>query len=324
MIARLEKIVPKTLLLLSVLALAACGGNDGSSSTSSTATAMNNGGSKVFLQGQVADGYLDKALVFLDRNGNKVADPDEPQTNTGPGGHFKLLVLATDADQYPVLAQVVPGQTFDEDTGNRLTNPMTLEAPVGQYQFISPMTTLVKNALDKTPGLTPAQAQLQVQAAFSLGGQVPLNSDYIAAEQSSDPQQAAEALRLHVTAQTAAAIMSALQTDISANLGGTIPATRTAAVQALLTDIAMTNANKITTALEPTAANPAPTPQEAAAGILAGIDPTTLDESLLALYQQRPDQQNPLWGANPPPTTPSCPTARQPRPRAAEARAPIN
>lgn len=308
---QIKTFIPKILLLAGVLALSACGGGGSSTTSSSTADALSNGGTKTFLQGQVADGYLDKAVVFLDLNGNKVLDSGEPVTNTGPGGRFKLQVPAADADKYAVVAQIVPGQTYDEDSGSRLTEPLTLEAPVGQYQFITPLTTLEKNAMDKTPGLTAAQAQTQVQSAFGLGSQIPLNTDYIAAEQSTDTQQAAAAVKMHQTAQTVAAVMTSVEADITANLGGTIPATRTTAVQALVTDVALNNATQIANALQTGSTS---TPQSVANQVLSGVDATSFDDSTLTLYQQRLDEQNAVWDVTPPQITVKSPTAGQPAP----------
>lgn len=313
MTAQVKNTVLRILLLAGILALAACSGNTSSTTSTPTAEALSSGSSKIFLQGQVADGYLQKAEVFLDLNGNKVLDPGEPETATGPDGRFKLLVQQADADSHPVVVQVVPGQTLDQDSGNRETDPMTLEAPVGQFQFISPLTTLVKNALDKTPGLTVAQAEAQVRTAFGLGTQVPLSADYIAAEQSNDPQQAAAATKMHQTAQVVADLMTTLEQDIAANLG-TIPASRTTAVQALVTDIAMKKAGQIANALQTAAGSTAPAPQDVATKVLSDIDPTTLTDSLLALYQLRLDQQNPVWDVTPPQITVQSPTSGQPAP----------
>ena len=120
MTAQMKSFIPKALLLTGILALSACGGGgSGTSNSSSSADAMSNGGSKTFLAGQVADGYLDKAVVFLDLNGNKVLDAGEPETNTGPGGHFKLQGQAADADTYAVGAQIHPGHTLHDDSRPR-------------------------------------------------------------------------------------------------------------------------------------------------------------------------------------------------------------
>jgi hypothetical protein len=312
MTAQIKSLIPKILLLAGVLALSACGGGSGGSTPSSSPSngSLNN----TVLQGQVTDGYLEKAVVFLDLNGNKVLDPGEPQTTTGADGRYNLQVAAADADQYPVVAQIVPGQTVDEDTGAVLNSPLTLEAPIGQAQIISPLTTLAKNAMDKTPGLTPDQATFQVRAAFGLSALVPLSSDYVAAQQSSNSQQATAATRLHNTAQAIAAIMTKLETDIAANLGGAIPAESAAAAQALLTDLVMSNATQITTALQPTSTDPTVSVQAATNQVLTSIDTSTLNSSKLTLYQKRLKQKHAVWDVTPPQITVQSPAAGQPAP----------
>lgn len=68
------------LMLLGALFIAGCSGS-GSTPTSTTQ-----------LKGNVADGYLENALVFLDKDGDYQLDEGEPSTTTDANGAYTLNV----------------------------------------------------------------------------------------------------------------------------------------------------------------------------------------------------------------------------------------
>src|SRR6056297_2716990 len=102
-----------------ILLLTACegggGGSDTSSATSTPTTTSEPTAST--LSGTVADGYLQGARVFLDRNGNRVYDSGEPMTMSATGGAFTLSINPGEEQRYPVVVEVIAGVTIDEDDG---------------------------------------------------------------------------------------------------------------------------------------------------------------------------------------------------------------
>lgn len=117
-----------------------CGGGGGD-------TSGNNNDSTV--SGTVADGYLEGATVFLDKNDNGMIDVDlqEPTAITTKGGKFTLHASKSDIAKYPLVVSV-PATAIDEDTNMSVGNKYTLSAPNGET-FISPVSTLVKDYMDK-------------------------------------------------------------------------------------------------------------------------------------------------------------------------------
>jgi len=105
----------------------------------------------------VLDGYVEGALIYLDANGNGVADPSE---NTGlktdARGRFSGTVLGDGA--------LIAVGGINTDTG--LANSLTLAAPSGS-SVISPLTTVVHQVM-KASGVDMAQAGASVNKALGL------------------------------------------------------------------------------------------------------------------------------------------------------------
>ncbi len=292
---------------LSILLLSACGGGGGGGDTSGSKTADTSGGSASLttLSGTVADGYLRGARVFLDRNANRLYDNGEPSTTSTAGGAYSLEVNPGEGDLYPVVAEVIAGQTVDEDTGLTVTDSYRLEAPKGKWQFISPLTKLVKDIREKNPSYTELQAVLQVRSELGISDNVSVFEDYLAhatgGVEATDPQLAAEYSRAHKAARVVAALLGSLQTDIEQNLGGQIAENEQAAVAYMITDKIQEQAALIKQALE----NERNTAQVADVATLittttAAIDPAELNADLLTVYDQRIDQNLPTWDMKPP------------------------
>lgn len=90
---------------LAAAALAGCGGSGGvGSQPAATQTAIS---------GKAADGYLYRAEVFLDLNGNYRLDSGEPFAITDSDGAFTLLVTPGDEALYPVVVRAVASNTYD-------------------------------------------------------------------------------------------------------------------------------------------------------------------------------------------------------------------
>ena len=137
-------------------------------------------GQTVSLSGVVADGYLRGAEVFLDKNGTYQWDGTEPRAMTGPGGSYTLPVSADDAGKYPVVVRAIAGSTVDEDTGQTVQNSYVMSAPAGAGSFVSPMSTLVREKMAATPGMTMTQAMTQLRSQLNLSAGTNVLGDYMA------------------------------------------------------------------------------------------------------------------------------------------------
>ncbi|WP_373433555.1 hypothetical protein ACEO96_15205 [Vibrio anguillarum] len=168
----------KTLLAVSLAGIiTGCGGSDGDSGSNTSE-----------LQAQIIDGYLVNAEVYVDRNGNKVADEDEKlEGTTNTEGYISLA--ESDKD-YVLIARAVAGQTFDTDKGGTITASFELSAPAGAM-VLNPYTTLAVIE-DKT--IDEVASDLNINSALISG-------DYIKAKSGID---ADEAKKVHLVARSLA------------------------------------------------------------------------------------------------------------------------
>lgn len=299
---------------LALLMLTACGGGGGGDAPSGSKTADTGGAAVSTLSGTVADGYLRGARVFLDRNTNRMYDNGEPTAMSTAGGVYSLEVNPGDGDLYPVVAEVLAGQTVDEDTGLTVAKAYLLEAPKGRWKFISPLTRMVKIAREKNPSFSELQAVLKVRSDFGIDDNVSLFEDYLAngtgGAQVTDVALGAEYSRAHKAAQVVAALMGSLQSDIEQNLGGQIVETEQAAVAYMISDKIEAQAETIKQALD----------DERNLDLIAdvadlitttdaAIDPAALDVNLLAEYDQRIEQDLPTWDMRAPELLSKTPSA---------------
>lgn len=288
-----------------LLVLSACGGGGGGDAPSSTKTADTSETAVTTLSGKVADGYLRGARVFLDRNGNRIYDNGEPTALSSAGGNFSLDVNPDEGDLYPVVAQVVAGQTVDEDSGLTVTEDYLLEAPKGRWAFISPLTKMVKTVQEQNPSYTELQAVLKVRSELGIDDNVSLFEDYIAkgtgGNEVTDPQLAKEYSRTHKAARVVAALLGDLQADIKQNLGGQIADDEQAAVAYMISDKVLEQAPVVKQALDGERNNVQVADVDTLIGTTSGaIDSTELDADLLILYDQRISQDLPFWDMTPP------------------------
>lgn len=110
------------------ITLAGCG--DGSLTTGSGGSGtiiagVGTGGTGVIksslTESSAATGLIG-AVVFLDKNGNMLPDPDEPTAVTDQDGVYQLTSDAAEASSYPVLIQAVAGKTILKATGQVVTD----------------------------------------------------------------------------------------------------------------------------------------------------------------------------------------------------------
>ncbi len=188
--------------------------------------------------GQVLDGYLSNALVWIDVNNNRRLDVDaegvplEPSTRTGAQGRFTFSKEALEAAEitrpraYPLMMHALAGETIDEDQGVALDRSFFLAMPAipqEVYPLVTPFTTLLKLERDQAnfdaaklaydEYTLPTEAQLRTNLELDhnsvrnkLGLARNLWVDYLTPQ---DP-------RMHRYAQ---ALVRALQDYIAANGG---------------------------------------------------------------------------------------------------------
>lgn len=293
----------KLSVCFSVLILAACSSGDGGDSNSTSRAVDSDSlptGTETTLSGVVADGYLRDARVFLDRNGNRIYDNGEPTAQSGAGGYYSFDVNPGEGDLYPVVVEVVAGQTVDEDTGIPVTEGYLMESPPGHWGFVSPLTTLVKIERDKNPTLSEQQAVLNVCSQLGVADAVPVFSDYLDTQTITGPL-AEEYSRTHKAAQVIADLMGRLRTDILLNLGGQIAVEEQVLVAYIISDQILAQAEMIKQALDDERNLGVPIETTTlVSSVNAEINTDTLDAGLLVFYQQRIDQGLDYWDMQPP------------------------
>ena len=181
-------------LLISGFCLVSCIGKSSESSSSQQGTQQESSPETTTVTGVVADGYLYKARVCVDLNRNKKCDckdegGNEPCAYTDENGKYTLQITE-EQKKYPIVAEVIAGETIDKDTGQKVDKGYVLEAPapedvkeeMGKNEVpVTPLTTLVKQQIDLTPGLTLKDAETKVKAKLGLTEEnASLIDDYVA------------------------------------------------------------------------------------------------------------------------------------------------
>lgn len=127
--------------LSTTMILTACGGGGGDSPPTTTTSTIE----LTTLSGVVADGYIQGAIVCVDKNANLLCDTSEITTTTNNKGEYRLKdVNSLDATNFPVIALVPVGAIDQDDPAHAISQPYTLTTPIGKHAFISPLTSLVK------------------------------------------------------------------------------------------------------------------------------------------------------------------------------------
>lgn len=186
---------------LSLGILAGCGG--GGSSTPKTSTSVS---------GAVADGYLAGATVFMDKNSNYQLDAGEPTAMTDANGAYTLIIDSADMGKYPIVAMAIKGQTIDKDTNQPVANSFMLSMPATAMSgtvssnFISPMSTLIREKMAANPSMTLNEVLTQLRNQMNLPFGMNMMADYVAGSQSG--ANMAQYQAMHATAQQMAGLMA--------------------------------------------------------------------------------------------------------------------
>lgn len=195
-----------TLLFAGIIA--GCGG--GSSTPTST--------SPTSVSGTVADGYLYKATVFLDKNANYQLDTGEPSTITDQNGAYTLNMDPADVGQYPIVALATAGVTIDmDDPTQPIPNSYLLCIPKTAISgtvsnCISPLSSQLREMLE-TGLYTMEQAkdQLRTQLGLSVGTDVLAN--YMTNQNNANYQA------MHTAARNMAALMGSQAAQVMTSDG---------------------------------------------------------------------------------------------------------
>ena len=188
----LKRVLAAT-VALAMGSIAGCSGGSGSTPS-------------VAISGVVADGYLRGAEVFLDKNGNYQWDAGEPKTTSGASGVYTLNVASADFGKYSIVSRAVAGSTVDEDTGQTVQSSYVMSAPAGVTAFVSPMSSLVREKMTATPGMTMAEAMTQLRNQLNMPSDVDMLADYVTGSQSGQHQAHFQTMR--ATARQMAALMA--------------------------------------------------------------------------------------------------------------------
>jgi hypothetical protein len=158
----------------------------GTSGDSTTIAGVGTGGTGT-VSGKVADGYLVNAKVFLDKNANYLLDVGEPSATTDANGAYTLNIQLADVGRYPIVAQATKGVTIDKDTNLPVENSFVLSmhkdsvSNMASNNFISPLTSLLREAMETGIYSTMQQAMDALRTKMGLPAGTNLMSDYIAA-----------------------------------------------------------------------------------------------------------------------------------------------
>jgi DNA-binding protein Fis len=136
------------------------------------------------VSGQAIDGYLESALVCLDKNANNNCDAGEPMSITDIEGNYNLDgITASDKEKYAILVKAILGQTKDsDDNGTTIKNAFFLKAPASDASVVSPLTTMVQNKLENDPTLTVDTAIQDLKKTLNVSDDIDIMGDYVSKE----------------------------------------------------------------------------------------------------------------------------------------------
>jgi hypothetical protein len=167
--------------LLAVGIIAGCGGSG------TNMMAPQQGNSTSTISGKVADGYLVGATVFLDKNGNYQLDLGEPSAISDQNGAYALSVDSADVGKYPIVAMATKGVTTDKDTGTAVQNSYILSMPATAMSgtvssnFISPMSSQLREMMETGKYATMQQAMNDLGIKLGMPAGTDMLADYMAA-----------------------------------------------------------------------------------------------------------------------------------------------
>jgi hypothetical protein len=202
--------------------MAGCGSGSGSLLSAGVGTGGTGGLAKP-VSGTVADGYLSKAFVFMDKHGNYQWDGVEPSATTDANGAYTLNIDPADVGKYPIVAMAIKGVTVDTEnnpTMTPLTSSYVLSMPAAAVSgtassnFVSPMSSLVRELMETQKYGTEQNSTTMQNAMSALGQQLGLSgtvmlTDYITTSNTT----------MHTAAQNMATLMGSQMDQIISTSG---------------------------------------------------------------------------------------------------------
>lgn len=213
----MKKQVLSALTILSAAIIAGCG----SSGSSTGMSSMTPSATSASVSGAVADGYLEKATVFLDKNLNYRLDAGEPSAITDQNGAYTLNIDAADVGKYPIVALATQGVTIDKDTNTAVTGSYVLSMHAVAVtpaaggvsgtvsNFISPMSTQLREMMETGTYATIQQAMEALRAQAGLPAGTNMMADYIANRNTA----------MHTAAQNMATLMGGQMAQVMGSNG---------------------------------------------------------------------------------------------------------
>ena len=182
-----------------ILMVAGCGGGSGGGAAAPTPEVTTSD-----VPTTVIDGAISNALVCMDKNRNGDCDAGEPQGRTNASGNLTLKVDKADVGKFPLLT-LVGTDAVDADHGP-VTEPFAMTTPPGKSSVISPLTTMVAQAMET--GATEAEAEATVKN--QTGITVSLFEDFVKVGKPATGKNPGDVARMIViTAQEQSKVLSA-------------------------------------------------------------------------------------------------------------------
>ena len=201
---------------------------------------------------------------------------------------------------YPIVVDVIAGQTIDQDNGLYVEDGYVLEAPPGRWEFISPLTTLVNQELDKNPSFTQQQAVLSVKSQLGIADNISVFDNYLE-DASASIAGSLEKARTHRVAQIIARMMGLLNSAIRNNIGRDLVTNEAPLLSYMISDQIAQQASLVKTAMD-YERNYAVTTDvgDLVSDLYSRVPVSTLNEGLMENYAQRVAQEDEIWDMIPP------------------------
>jgi hypothetical protein len=197
----------KLIIIAGLLATGIVSGCGGSSTNTPTTS----------ISGKVADGYLVGATVFMDKNSNYQLDSGEPSATTDQNGAYTLVMDHADVGRYPIVAIATKGVTIDKDSGAAVQNSYILSMPASaaagtvNSNFISPMSSQLREMMETGKYATMQQAMSDLGAKLGIPAGTDMLTDYMAANNAA----------MHTAAQNMAGLMGSQMAQVLGTTGPT-------------------------------------------------------------------------------------------------------
>lgn len=161
------------------LVLSACNPTETSDSSSSSGGSagsttkvsdLNGQTGSASVSGKVADGYLAGATVCLDLDSSDTCDDGEPTATSTAGGNYTISNASNAQVRNGTILVVTTDETTDDDLPGegKVGAGITLTAPPGKGEFVSPISTMIQTSLENDPTLTVDAATRSIATSLGL------------------------------------------------------------------------------------------------------------------------------------------------------------